>query len=228
MNIFYFFCEYSNIQIMELKKIGLIAIFVVASMACKKKYKNPDPAPAENVYVSKGKVDNKDVAFNSGINGYAPSVMYFPEDNTVSYKFGIRTPNIMEDHFEFNILDVYAGTDSNDTDNLFEVLANKSYTLGETSTSPITYSFSYFKGGVEYTSKKDVSGNITLSGQKDLGDIKAVDHTTQAETSNRHIQFNGKLENVKLYNSANEELLISNFEFLGKLAAKGDLKKKKK
>lgn len=212
---------------MGLKKIGLIVIFAVTCIACKKRYKNADPAPAENVYVSNGKVDNKDVAFNSGTNGYAPSVMYFPEGTMVSYKFGIRTPNVLEDHFEFNILDVEAGTDSNDTDNLLAVLANKSYPLGETNTSLVTYSFSYFKGGVEYTSKKDLSGSIVLSGQKDLGDIKAVDHTTQEETSNRYIQFNGKLENVKLYNSANEELLISNFEFLGKLAAKGDLRKKK-
>ncbi|HTF81028.1 MAG TPA: hypothetical protein VL947_04870 [Cytophagales bacterium] len=212
---------------MKLRKFGLLITLVIVAMACKKKYKNPDPAPEEFVYTSSGKVNNQDVAFLSGVNGYYPSTLFYTEDNVVSYKFGIKTANTSEDYFEFFVADVAAGPDSNDVNDLLNAVANKSYVLGEDNANPITYSFSYFRNGVQYAPKKGQSGNIVLSNQKDLGEIKAIDHKTGEEYMSRYVQFNGKLENVTLYNAADEALLITKFEFLGKLAAAGDLRKKK-
>lgn len=213
---------------MKLRNIGIIITICLLSFACKERYKNPDPAPAETAYVSSGKVGDKNVSFSSGVNGYNPAPTYYTSThNTVSYKFGITTANDSEDHFYFNILDVSTGTDSNDVEELFKATANKSYTLGGENLNPITYNFSFYKDGVEYTSRKDSSGSIVLSDNIDLGDISAVDHKTGEVTTSRYVQFKGKLTNVKLYSASKTELLISNFEFIAKLGAAGDLKKKK-
>lgn len=211
---------------MILKKLTIFTALIVLAVSCRERYKNPEPAPDETNYKSSGKIGGADVSFNSGVNGYNPYVRRDSAQNYVTYTFGIRTSSPNEDYFILKVSGIDAGLDSNDIDDLFEVVANQTVGLAEVDMTPVVYSFSYFKGGVEYFPKKSQSGNITFTSHTDLGDIKAVDHVTGQEFSSRYVQFNAQLDNVTLFNTNGDELLIEKFGFVGKFAAFGDMKRK--
>lgn len=220
-----FFCTYTLLIMKTINTLVLIlALFL--GVSCKKKTSNDAPKPMdESVFKSTGTVGGNVVSFQPEKNGYITHVNVDSSGNFMTYEYSLRTSLVTDDYFEVVASEVFAGPDSNDVTELFNAVAPKDYSLNN-NVNYVLYSFKYYKNGVAFKSNGN-SGNITIVSNKDLGESVAYDSKSGKTYKSRYVQFSAKLSNVKLYNDANEELLISNLDFVGKFAAMGDMKHKK-
>lgn len=211
---------------MKISSILLGLCLAVSLFSCKKTKQVELVKDNESVYTAKGKVNDSDVSFTGGYNNYVSFVNTDSSQNYMTYTFSLRTPNSsIDDYFEIKAKHVFAGVDSNDVAEMFDIVSPKTYNMG-TFANNVYYDFAYYKKGVKY-SIVDNTQNIQILSNKDMGDFTATDSKTGKTYTNRYVQFAAKLENVNLFNEDDEKLVISNLEFVGKFAALGDMKRKK-